>query len=101
MRHRSSLCANTRPRRKHFVGFAVEVHRAARPGPPKSAYAECVVLEPSHTGIRFQAQITLFVLYGFAMIPFRFRSNIVAENNCNFEIKCARYLRMSIVASVC
>jgi PD-(D/E)XK nuclease superfamily len=42
---------------ERIIGWAVEVHRTGGAGLLKSAYAECVALEPGHASISFDAQV--------------------------------------------
>ena len=65
---------------ERIIGFAIEVHRTVGPGLLESVYAECVALDPGHAGIRFEARVTVPVIYKGVTIPLGFRADVVVEN---------------------
>jgi GxxExxY protein len=77
---------------ERIIGFAIEVHRTVGPGLLESVYAECVALELAHVGIRFEAQVTVPVIYKGVTIPLGFRADVVVENTIILEIKAVAAL---------
>jgi GxxExxY protein len=72
---------------ERIIGLAIEVHRTVGPGLLESVYAKCVALEPGQAGIKFEAQVTVPVIYKGVTIPLGFRADVVVENTIILEIK--------------
>ena len=51
------------PLTEKIIGFAIEVHRQLGPGLLESAYEECLCYELKQSGLIFQRQVPLPVLY--------------------------------------
>ena len=78
---------------ERIIGVAIEVHRTVGPGLLESVYAECVALELGYAGIRFEAQVSVAVIYRIVTIPLGFRADVVVENTIILEIKSVAALR--------
>jgi GxxExxY protein len=92
---------------EHVIGLAIEVHRTVGPGLLESVYSGCLCLELEQTGIAFQSEVMVPVIYKGTTIPMGFRADIVIANTIILEIKAVAsfvpghesqiltYLRMS------
>ena len=70
-----------------IIGAAIEVHRHLGPGLLESVYHECLALEFSHAGIKFERQRRLPVVYKAVPLDEGFRLDFVVENRVVVEIK--------------
>jgi GxxExxY protein len=92
---------------KRVIGLAIDVHRTVGPGLLESVYTECLGLELERTGIAFQSEVMMPVIYKGTTIPLGFRADIVVANTIILKIKAVAafvpahesqiltYLRMS------
>ena len=75
-----------------IIGLAIELHRTVGPGLLESVYAACMALELGHSGISFETQITVPVIYKGMTVPLGFRADIVVESTIILEIKAVAAL---------
>jgi GxxExxY protein len=92
---------------ERVIGLAIDVHRTVGPGLLESVYVECLCLELKQSGITFDSQVIVPVIYKGITIPMGFRADIVVANTIILEIKAVAaivpahesqiltYLRMS------
>jgi GxxExxY protein len=74
------------------IGYAIEVHRTVGPGLLESVYRECLCLELEQSGIPFETETTVPVIYKSKTIPLGFRADIVIDNAIIIEIKAVTAL---------
>jgi GxxExxY protein len=72
-----------------IIGAAIKVHRGLGPGLLESAYEICLCDELDRTGLAFQRQVALPVIYEGRTLECGYRMDIVVENKVILEIKCA------------
>ena len=92
---------------ERVIGLAIEVHRNTGPGLLESVYARCLCLELYRSGIEFQREVAVPVIYKGTTVTCGFRADIVVENAIILEVKAVAsflpaheaqiltYLRMS------
>lgn len=74
------------------IGVCIEIHRALGPGLLESAYEECLCHELSLTGLRFDRQRSLPVVYKNVKLDCGYRLDIVVENEIILELKTVESL---------
>ncbi len=77
---------------ERIIGLAIEVHRQVGPGLMESVYAECLCLELTASGIAFQSEATVPVVYKGMVIPLGFRADILVADAIILEIKAVTTL---------
>jgi GxxExxY protein len=70
-----------------IIGAAIEVHRHLGPGLLESVYHECLALELSRAGIKFECQRRLPVVYKGITLGDGFRLDFVVDERVIVEIK--------------
>ena len=92
---------------ERLIGLAIGVHEILGPGVFESVYQECLCLELRESGIAFESQVIMPVVYKGHTIPMGFRADIVVEDAVIIEVKAVAafvpshraqlltYLRMS------
>ena len=70
-----------------IIGCAIEVHRNLGPGLLESAYEECLSYELKQTGLKFERQVPLPVVYKGINLECGYRMDIVVENLIVVELK--------------
>jgi GxxExxY protein len=70
-----------------IIGAAIEVHRHLGPGLLESVYHECLALELSRAGIKFERQRRLPVVYKGVPLGESFRLDFVVDDRVVIEIK--------------
>lgn len=70
-----------------IIGAAIEVHRELGPGLMESTYDECLALELSLRGLRFERQGTLPISYKTATVLRSYRLDFVVEKKAIVELK--------------
>ena len=75
------------PVTEKILGAAIEVHRHIGPGLLESAYEECLCLELSNCGLRFQRQVHLPVQYKGVRLDCAYKMDLVVEDSVIIEIK--------------
>lgn len=74
------------------IGACIEIHRALGPGLLESAYEECLCHELSLTGLRFDRQRLLPVVYKGVNLDCGYRLDVVVENQIILELKTVESL---------
>ncbi len=69
------------------IGSCIEIHRALGPGLLESAYEECLCHELFLTGLRFDRQKSLPVVYKDVKLDCGYRLDLVVENQIILELK--------------
>jgi len=75
-----------------IIGFAVEVHRQLGPGLLESAYEECLRYELRQSGLVFQRQVPLPVVYKAIRLDCGYRIDIIVEEKVILELKTVERL---------
>jgi GxxExxY protein len=70
-----------------IIGCAIEVHRTLGPGLLESTYEECLALELTLAGNRFQRQAGLPLKYKSVNLANAYRCDFIVENQVIVEIK--------------
>ena len=74
------------------IGACIEIHRSLGPGLLESAYEECLCHELSLTGLRFDRQRLLPVVYKDVKLDCGYRLDLVVENQIILELKTVEFL---------
>ena len=82
----------TTPEATTIIGCALRVHTALAPGLLESPYGECLAVEFSAAGLRFERQVPLRLDYGTVHIPRVYVADFIVENSVLVELKCVDYL---------
>ena len=72
---------------ERIIGCAINVHRALGPGLLESAYEECLCFELSQSGLIFQRQVALPIVYKTVKLDCGYRMDLVVEDTVIVEIK--------------
>jgi GxxExxY protein len=72
---------------ERVIGLSIDVHRHLGPGLLESAYEECLCFELKQTGIGYQRQVTLPIVYKDVRLDCGYRMDIVVQNELIIEIK--------------
>ena len=70
-----------------IIGCAIEVHKNLGPGLLESTYEECLAYELSKTGILFERQKPLPVIYKETRLECGYRMDLIVDQNVIVEIK--------------
>jgi len=70
-----------------IIGAAIEVHRQLGPGLLESAYEECLARELSISGIRFERQKPIPVVYKGIKLECGYRIDLLVEHRIVVELK--------------
>ena len=70
-----------------LIGCAIEVHRQLGPGLLESAYEECLCYELAKSGLRFERQKPVPVIYKEIKLDCGYRMDILVENCVVVELK--------------
>jgi len=71
-----------------IIGAAIEVHKALGPGLLESVYENCLCHELQLSGLSFERQIALPVVYKGIRLETGLRIDIVVESAVVVELKC-------------
>ncbi|HET9916402.1 MAG TPA: GxxExxY protein [Candidatus Binatia bacterium] len=74
------------------IGCAIEVHRELGPGLLESAYEQCLAAELSRSGIPFQVQVDLPVIYKGTRLDCGYRIDLLVDNQLIVELKSVEQL---------
>jgi GxxExxY protein len=77
---------------ERVIGLAIDVHRQLGPGLLESAYEECLCFELEQSGIAFERQVDLPIVYKQVRLDCGYRMDIVAERELVIEIKSVERL---------
>ncbi len=69
------------------IGLAIKVHKTVGPGLLEQIYVDCLCLEMERTGIVFQRQVELPLIYDGIRLPRAYRADIVVEDSIILEMK--------------
>jgi len=72
---------------ERVLGCALKVHRALGPGLLESAYEACLAHELQRTGLKFDRQLALPVVYGGMTIDTGYRLDLLVEKLVVIEVK--------------
>ena len=70
-----------------IIGAAIEVHRSLGPGLLESTYTQCMHLELSARGLRFEAQRSIPIIYKGIKVDGCYRVDLIVEDVIVVEIK--------------
>jgi GxxExxY protein len=71
-----------------IIGSAIAVHRELGPGLLESIYEEALCIELAESGLSFNRQLELPVVYKGTLLSGSFRVDVVVENAIVLELKC-------------
>jgi GxxExxY protein len=69
------------------IGIAIKIHRAVGPGLFEHTYEDCLELELSRAGLRFERQVELHLVYEGVRFERTYRADIIVENEVILKIK--------------
>jgi GxxExxY protein len=69
------------------IGLAIKVHKAVGPGLLEQVYEDCLYHEMALSGLTFQRQTELSLIYDGVRLPRAYRADIVVEETVILEIK--------------
>jgi GxxExxY protein len=72
--------------------MAIEVHRVLGPGLLESAYEECLCYELAQSGLGFERQVPLPVIYKEVRLDCGYRMDIVVKRELVLELKTTEQL---------
>jgi GxxExxY protein len=72
---------------EQVIGLAIKLHRRLGPGLLESVYEECLCFELQQTGLDFERQIAVPVVYEGVLLEAGFRADIVVAHELIIEIK--------------
>ena len=75
-----------------IIGCAIEVHRALGPGLLESTYEECTCYEIRCSGLKFERQVSLPVVYKGVKLDCGYRMDLVVEKVVVVEFKTVEVL---------
>ena len=75
-----------------IIGAAIKVHSQIGPGLLESIYEKCLGIELAKTGLRFETQAPVYVLYDGIKIGEPFFVDMLVERSVVVEIKAANRL---------
>jgi GxxExxY protein len=70
-----------------IIGAAIRVHRELGPGLLENVYEECLAIELHNTGLDFQRQVTVPVVYRGHSIDVGYRLDVIVSNRVIVELK--------------
>jgi GxxExxY protein len=70
------------------IGAAIRVHSALGPGILESAYDTCLCYELAQSGLHFEHQVRLPIIYQGNKLSPAYRIDFIVENCLVVEIKC-------------
>ena len=76
------------PASRIVITAAMKVHTALGAGLLESAYEACMFYELTQTGLHFEHQVRLPLVYATVRLPVAYRVDFIVENCLVVEIKC-------------
>jgi GxxExxY protein len=70
------------------IGAAIKVHSALGAGILESAYDACLFHELTKTGLHFEHQVTLPIVYEGVLLATAYRVDFIVEDCLVLELKC-------------
>jgi len=92
MNRGSAETLRTNDMTERVIGACIEIHRTLGPGLLESAYEECLCYELSLSGLQFDRQKSLPVIYKGVKLDCGYRLDIVVENQIILELKTVEVL---------
>ena len=83
-----------------IIGCAIKVHKALGPGLLESAYEECTAYEVSKSGLYFEKQKPLPLIYEEVKLECGYRLDLMVEKKVVVEIKAVEALNDIHLAQV-
>jgi GxxExxY protein len=80
------------PLPKKIIGAAIEVHRTLGPGLLESAHEECLCRKLENSGLSFQRQVMLPIVYKEHTVEPGFRADVIVERQVLIELKAVATL---------
>jgi len=77
---------------QRVIGAAIEVHRQVGPGLLESTYEDCLTLQLASTGIAFERQIFLPLVYKSECITRAYKIDFLIEKSLILELKSVEKL---------
>ena len=97
LRVNTDVLANPSPLVAKVIGCAIEVHRSIGPGLLESAYDLCLTQEFHLTGVNFQRDVPIPLVYKGARLSCGYRADFVIDNACSSSSRalsgCSRSTR--------
>ncbi len=78
---------------KLIIGAAIQVHRELGPGLLESAYQQCMEIELSYQGIKFETQVPLDVSYRGVLIGAAYKLDLLVEGQVVVELKAVEKIQ--------
>ncbi len=75
-----------------MIRLAIKVHRKIGPGLLEDVYEECLCWELEESGIAFERQVALPLMYENIRLPRAYRADVVVENSLIIEIKSIEHI---------
>ena len=72
---------------ERIIGLAIKIHRALGPGLLESAYQICLADELQRTGVQFEREVPLPVVYEDRQLECGYRLDFVVEHSVILELK--------------
>ena len=80
--------AGTNQLTRTIIGCAIEVHRELGPGLLESSYTACMVIELEASGLRFEVERPVQLLYKGMALNVGYRLDLMVEEQVVVELKC-------------
>jgi len=71
----------------HVIGMAIKIHKTVGPGLYEHFYEDCLALELSHAGLRFERQVIIPAMYEGVRFDRSYRADLIVEETVLIEIK--------------
>jgi GxxExxY protein len=72
---------------RRVIGLAIEVHRHLGPGLLESIYHACLVSEMVSSGVRFEQEVELPIVYKGVRLELNYRVDLIIERSLVVEVK--------------
>jgi GxxExxY protein len=69
------------------IGIAIEMHRQLGPGLLESVYETCLCYELKQSGLNYDQQVSLPIVYKAVKLDAGYRMDVVVENELILEVK--------------
>src|SRR5271157_9077 len=70
-----------------IIGLAIKVHRTLGPGLLETIYNHCLCWELQHTGLEFQREVPLAIIYEDLRLNGGYSADIIVERTVLLELK--------------
>lgn len=75
------------PFSRRVIGCAIEVHRTLGPGLLESVYEACLCIELDRTGLEFERQTSIPIVYKDVALDCNLRPDLIVERTLLVEVK--------------